>query len=141
MVADDFIGFTTETSQFHRKMKYTVNQQHFLLERGMSLQSVLLVFGLFHANNAVAADSWTNVAPGIDWLHRVESGSFPKDLHVVKIDMTNPLISFQASNGDIGTQTKWSPQPSPTPSVQRSQSPDWGASSSIPSAYQSEMSQ
>lgn len=52
---------------------------------------------------ALATDTWTPVSPGIDWLHRVTTGSNPQNLHVVQIDLTRSDISIQAS-ADVNNQ-------------------------------------
>jgi hypothetical protein len=45
---------------------------------------------------ALAGDTWTSVAPGIDHLHRIAAG--PQDYHVVKIDLRRKEIYLRATN-------------------------------------------
>lgn len=59
---------------------------------------------LLLASPLLAGDTWTNVAPGIDWLHRVESGSTPQDIHAVAIDLSRSTISLRASMDATGTE-------------------------------------
>ena len=58
---------------------------------------------LLLASPLLAGDTWTNVAPGIDWLHRVESGSTPQDIHAVAIDLSRSTISLRASMDETGS--------------------------------------
>lgn len=51
-----------------------------------------------------AADTWTNVAPGIDWLHRVDSGSTPQDVHAVRVDLSRETIGLRASMDASGSE-------------------------------------
>ena len=79
---------------------------------------------------AHATDTWTNIATGVDYLHRVESGSLPQDIHVAKIDLTNPLVSVHASN-DLSTERGVSTRTFATSSgAIAAINGDWGAGSS-----------
>ena len=71
--------------------------------RRLCSHSLLLAALCLFGTTAHATDSWTNVATGVDYLHRVESGSLPQDIHVAKVDLTNPLVSIHASN-DLSTE-------------------------------------
>ena len=42
------------------------------------ISAILLSY--LNIQNAVARDTWTNIATGIDYLHRVESDSTPQDI-------------------------------------------------------------
>lgn len=51
-----------------------------------------------------AGDTWTNVAPGIDHLHRTTSE--PQDYHVVLVNLTRPEIRLRATKpGENGRRT------------------------------------
>ena len=39
-----------------------------------------------------AEDTWTDVTPGVRWLHRTTGGSVPQSLHLVEIDLRLSLI-------------------------------------------------
>ena len=51
-----------------------------------------------------ANDSWTNIATGVDLLHRVEGGTLPQDIYAVRVDLTNPHISIHASKDAVGSE-------------------------------------
>ncbi len=60
---------------------------------------LLLCPGVAHA-----ADTWTEVAPGIDQLHRTTAA--PQDYHVVLVDLTRPEIWLRATGpGENGQRT------------------------------------
>lgn len=99
-----------------------------------SLTRCYRLAGCFLATAAVsspaqATDTWTNIATGVDYLHRVESGSTPQDIHVAKIDLTNPLVSVHASDdqsGERGVSTRTFASNSGAIAAING---DWGASS------------
>lgn len=65
----------------------------------------LLVFALaLLTAPARAADTWTEVRPGVDWLHRTTGGSVPQDLHAVRIDLTRETIGLRASTDESGSE-------------------------------------
>ena len=52
---------------------------------------------------AVAGDTWTEVRPGIDLLHRTTD---TQDYHVVLVDLTRPELSLRATSvGENGQRT------------------------------------
>jgi len=75
-----------------------------VLKHGHPIRRVpsLLVLCMWSAS-AHATDTWTSTATGVDYLHRIESGSVPQDIHVAKVDLTNPLVSIHAS-ADLTTE-------------------------------------
>ena len=63
-----------------------------------------LVFGLSGTQVSLATDTWTEIATGVDHLHRTTSGSSPQDIHVVRVDLTQDNISIQASADSSGSE-------------------------------------
>ena len=63
-----------------------------------------ILFYLLFSNQALASDTWTNIATGIDYLHRVETGSTPQDIFAARIDLSNPLISLHTSANSVGVE-------------------------------------
>ena len=63
-----------------------------------------LAFLSLGSGPAEAADTWTNIAPGVDLLERVETGSVPQEIFAVRADLTNPLISVHATNDIMGVE-------------------------------------
>ena len=61
---------------------------------------------ILFASPAVAGDTWTTVAPGVDWLYRTTGGSSPQRINVAKVDLTRSTISVQASMDAVGSQRK-----------------------------------
>lgn len=59
--------------------------------------SLLLTACLLWVSPALAVDTWTEVRPGVDLLHRTVAGGTPQDIHAVRIDLTRPEISLRAS--------------------------------------------
>lgn len=53
---------------------------------------------------ARATDVWTNVRPGVDWLHRTTGGGTPQDIHAVRIDLSLPNIGIRASRDEGGAE-------------------------------------
>ena len=100
------------------------------IERAAGLPAALSVVGVcLLGGPAHAADTWTHIATGVDYLHRVESGSLPQDIHVAKIDLTNPLMSVYASN-DLSTERGVNTRTFATSSgAIAAINGDWGASS------------
>jgi uncharacterized protein (TIGR03382 family) len=65
-----------------------------------------LVLGLMllGSSEVRATDTWTEVAPGIDQLHRTTAA--PQDYHVVLVDLTRPEIWLRATGpGENGQRT------------------------------------
>ena len=75
------------------------------MQRALALRLTLLLGGaLALPQAALADDQWTNVAPGIDHLHRTAPG--PQDYHVVLVDLTRPEIYLRATGpGENGQRT------------------------------------
>jgi hypothetical protein len=73
--------------------------------RSNGLRLVLLLAAAYALPRAVyAEDVWTEVAPGIDHLHRTAPG--PHDYHVVLVDLTRPEIFLRATGpGENGQRT------------------------------------
>ena len=55
-------------------------------------------------NDANATDTWTNIATGIDYLHRVETSPRPQDIFAARIDLSNPLVSLHTSANTTGVE-------------------------------------
>ncbi|MBM4293172.1 MAG: phosphodiester glycosidase family protein, partial [Deltaproteobacteria bacterium] len=53
---------------------------------------------------ARAEDTWTNLRPGVDLLHRVTGGGTPQDIWAVKVDLERPEVSLRASMDERGTE-------------------------------------
>jgi hypothetical protein len=66
--------------------------------------ALTLAVALAAPRAALATDTWTNVRPGIDWLHRTTGGGTPQDIHAVRIDLTSPRISVRASRDVRGSE-------------------------------------
>lgn len=75
-----------------------LNSTQFMLP--LLLSAVLLLMPA----KIMAGDTWTNVAPGIDHLHRTTSE--PQDYHVVLVDLSLPEIRLRATGpGENGRRT------------------------------------
>ena len=65
----------------------------------MLLHSIFLFI-----HDANATDTWTNIATGIDYLHRVETSPRPQDIFAARIDLSNPLVSLHTSANTTGVE-------------------------------------
>ncbi len=61
-----------------------------------------LAAALLAAPAAHAGDTWTNIRPGVDYLHRTTSG--PQDIYAARIDLTVPNVGIHASADAMGTE-------------------------------------
>lgn len=68
------------------------------------MKRILLLCCLLLPLSAAATDTWTNVRPGIDWLHRTTGGSAPQDIQAVRIDLGSGSIGLRASMDAPGTE-------------------------------------
>jgi len=59
---------------------------------------------ILSASSALAADVWTPVQPGVDWLHRSTGGGTPQDIHAVRIDLSLGQVGLRASRNAAGTE-------------------------------------
>ncbi|MFH1467985.1 MAG: phosphodiester glycosidase family protein [Pseudomonadota bacterium] len=64
----------------------------------------MLAVLLLAALAAHATDTWTNVAPGVDWLHRSLGGSTPQDIQAARIDLTRETVGLRASMDASGSE-------------------------------------
>jgi hypothetical protein len=64
---------------------------------------VAVVLGVIAAGLARGDDTWTNLAPGLDYLYRTAEG--PREIHAVVADLTRPEIWLRASREDERSQT------------------------------------
>ncbi len=60
---------------------------------GVPLRYLLLLAAL--AGAASAADTWRNIRPGVDLLHRTTAG--PQDIWAARVDLTRPNVGIYAS--------------------------------------------
>lgn len=58
------------------------------------------------ASQSSAVDTWTEVRPGIDLLHRTVGGGTPQDIRAVRIDLTRPEVSVRASMDISGRERR-----------------------------------
>ena len=63
-----------------------------------------ILLSLVSIQESAAQDTWTNIATGIDYLHRVESGAVPQDIFAARIELDNPLVSLHTSANTIGVE-------------------------------------
>ena len=70
---------------------------------GQALTALILVLGLT-ASPAQAADLWTAVRPGVDWLHRSTGGGTPQEIQAVRIDLSLGAVGIRASRDAAGTE-------------------------------------
>ncbi len=56
---------------------------------------IALILVLSTLSIAIAADTWTNIAPGIEHLHRstTNANGDPLNIHVLKVDLSNPAVA------------------------------------------------
>ncbi len=59
---------------------------------------------LLSATSASAADVWTPVRPGVEWLHRTTGGGTPQDIHAVRIDLSMGQVGVRASMDAPGVE-------------------------------------
>lgn len=57
---------------------------------------------LFLLSLALAGDTWTNIRPGVDYLHRTTSD--PQDIYAVRVDLSVPNVGLHASADKMGTE-------------------------------------
>lgn len=57
---------------------------------------------ILSASLALAADTWTNVRTGVDYLHRTTGD--PLDIYAVRVDLTVPNVGLHASADASGTE-------------------------------------
>ena len=67
---------------------------------------MIWLLSILFASPAVGGDTWTTVAPGVDWLYRTTGGSTPQRIHVAKVDLTRSTIGVQASMDAVGSQRR-----------------------------------
>ncbi len=60
-------------------------------------RTVICIALLLLALPARAADTWTTIRPGIDYLYRTIGGTRPQKVHATRIDLTRPNIGLHAS--------------------------------------------
>lgn len=63
----------------------------------------MLVTLLALVASALATDTWTNIAPGVDYLDRVTTD--PLHIHAARVDLSLPNIAVRATKGDEAGQT------------------------------------
>jgi|GEM_PF-6373355 len=71
----------------------------------MSIRKTLLfiiLFSIFYEKISNGADSWSNLTPGVRYLHRTTS--VPQSIHILFIDICDPGVSFRATSSSERAQ-------------------------------------